>query len=252
MKVSLRPAMTTIVVGMVAVLFTGTASAQWRSSLYPEGWEPGFRDGSGRFLQDFSYAGYHRGEVPLPAIDGPAPLVVDVTAPPFLADPNGYSDTTVAIREAIEFVGSHGGGIVLLPAGTYAVRPQAPGDRAALYIDHPGVVLRGEGPDRTFIVNTETAMRRRSVIRVAPAAIRDSDFAWRNDVGEPSFALTENADEFDSFIEAEGHDFAPGDWVLVMSDATDAFIAQHGMTGTWTADGIGGVTFYRRVTAVDG
>jgi len=248
----MRSAAAATVIGLVAVLPAGIASAQWRSSLYPEGWEPGFRDGGGRFLQDFSYAGYHLGEAPLPAIDASAPLMVDVTEPPFLADPNGYSDTTPAIREAIEFVGSRGGGIVLLPAGTYAVRPQSPGDRAALYIDHPGVVLRGEGPDRTFIVNTETAMRKRSVIRVAPAAIRDGDFAWRNDVGEPSFALTENAYELDRTIEVEGGDFAPGDWLLVMSDATDAFIAEHGMTGTWTTEGVGGVTFYRRVIAVEG
>jgi hypothetical protein len=32
----------------------------WRSKLYPENWKPGFNDGQGRFLHDFSFAGYHQ------------------------------------------------------------------------------------------------------------------------------------------------------------------------------------------------
>ena len=39
----------------------------WRSSLYPEDWTPGFADAQGRFLHDFSYAGYHKGEALIPA-----------------------------------------------------------------------------------------------------------------------------------------------------------------------------------------
>ena len=42
----------------------------WRSSLYPEDWVPGYKDTQGRFLHDFSYAGYHMGEDSLPVITG--------------------------------------------------------------------------------------------------------------------------------------------------------------------------------------
>src|SRR5690625_384197 len=56
------------------------AAEQWRSALYPIDWHPDMRDEAGRFLHDFSYAGYHAGERPLPH----APLesaenVIDVT-----------------------------------------------------------------------------------------------------------------------------------------------------------------------------
>ena len=55
---------------------TGT---RWRSSLYPPGWKPGFKDDRGNFLHDFSHAGYHGGGRPLPVIQE---NIVDVTLPP--------------------------------------------------------------------------------------------------------------------------------------------------------------------------
>ena len=243
---------TAVLFAFIALVSAPAAWAEppWRSTLYPEDWEPGYRDGAGRFLHDFSYAGYHRGEQRLPPIDSDPGLVIDVTEPPFLADPSGSSDTTEAIREAIEFAGKRGGGVIFLPAGTYHVRPQTPEDKAALYIDQPGVILRGEGPEHTFIFNTETSMRTKNVIRMAPRAIREEDFFWRQNVGEPSFPLTADADEMETVLSVEGGDFEAGDWVVVLSDATEEFIEDHNMTGTWTAAGFGGVTFYRQLVEV--
>lgn len=47
--------------------------------------------------------------------------------------------------------------------------------------------------------------------------------------------------------------FAVGDWVVVRSDATDAFIAEHSMTDLWGGLGgsLGGVMFLRQIVAVD-
>ncbi len=41
----------------------------------------------GRFLHDFSYAGYKNGELALP--DAPPGPILDVTAAPYSADPTG-------------------------------------------------------------------------------------------------------------------------------------------------------------------
>ena len=235
----------------VAVSSPVWADPPWRSSLYPDSWAPGYRDDAGRFLQDFSYAGYHRGERLLPPIDDASGPVIDVTQPPFLADSSGDSDSTLAIREAIRAAWKHGGGVVFLPEGTYLVSPQSAEEKAALYLDRPGVTLRGEGPDSTFIFNTETSMRVRNVIRMAPHEIRNEDFNWRRNVGEPSYLLTADVEEMETVLPVEGGDFRPGDWVVVLSDATDAFIAEHNMTGIWTSNGVGGVTFYRKVVTVD-
>jgi hypothetical protein len=50
-------------------------------------------------------------------------------------------------------------------------------------------------------------------------------------------------------LRVEGGDFRPGEWILVLSDATEEFIDEHNMTGTWTPEGLGGLTFYRRVVS---
>ena len=67
-------------VAAVGFWITRTGEPGWRSSLYPEDWQPGFADASGRFLHDFSYAGYARGEKPIPDKKGP---VFDVTHAPY-------------------------------------------------------------------------------------------------------------------------------------------------------------------------
>ncbi len=72
--------------------------ATWRSSLYPEDWTPGFADSQGRFLHDFSYAGYHNGEVLIP--ENPPGAILDVTLEPYGADNTGAAYANVAIQTA--------------------------------------------------------------------------------------------------------------------------------------------------------
>ena len=57
---------------MLAILLASSAFG-WRSALYPSGWTPGSTDAEGRGLPDFSYAGYHRGEDPLPTRSSTSP-----------------------------------------------------------------------------------------------------------------------------------------------------------------------------------
>ncbi len=46
-------------------------------------------------------------------------LFVNVTDPAYGADPTGVADSTTAIQAALNAAGSAGGGVVLLPPGTY-------------------------------------------------------------------------------------------------------------------------------------
>ena len=91
---------------------------EWRSSLYPTDWKPGYADSKGRFLHDFSHAGYRGGGVPVPQMEE---NIVDISLPPFSADPTGTSDVTALIQQALDQVGAAGGGVVYLPAGTYKI-----------------------------------------------------------------------------------------------------------------------------------
>ena len=86
-------------------------------------------------LPDFSFAGYHSGEAPLPT----PPVRANVRD--FGAQGDGVADDTPAFKRALESVQN---GAVLVPAGRYRITD-------ILYIRKGGVVLRGEGPDKTTL-----------------------------------------------------------------------------------------------------
>ncbi len=84
-----------------------------------------------------SFAGYRRGESPIPT-----PAVV-ANVRQLGAKGDGSADDTAAFQAAIKTAGEKRGA-VLVPAGTYKVS-------GMLHLKDSGVVLRGEGPDKTTI-----------------------------------------------------------------------------------------------------
>lgn len=89
-------------------------------------------------IPNCSFAGYAYGEKPLPDVK------VVVNAKDFGAVGDGKTDATEAINKAIKAAAEKGGGAVLLPAGTYVIS-------GVLWMHHDGVVLRGEGQEKTRI-----------------------------------------------------------------------------------------------------
>jgi hypothetical protein len=236
----------------LALLFCIASCSQagdpWRSALYPKDWTPGFKDEQGRFLHDFSYAGYHRGEVAIPSVKGP---VLDVTQPPFNADGEGKSDATAAIQAAIDQAGQAGGGVVYLPAGTYRIRPPA-GEKAALRLRISGVVLRGAGTDKTCLYNDTFLMREKTVISVRAETPAD----WHDEQGVATSPITSHLPNMSTVIPiSDASLFAPGDLVVLRADHTQRFIDEHGMTGKWKPAGAASsnrtLIFCRRVVASD-
>lgn len=88
-----------------------------------EAWDPRGR------LPDFSYAGYHGGDRPIPNVS----VVADVRA--FGAVGNGIADDTQAFKSAIAATSN---GALLIPRGRYLITD-------ILYIRKSNLVLRGEG-----------------------------------------------------------------------------------------------------------
>lgn len=242
-----------ICIAMAAAHFIGNpslapAAEPWRSALYPADWKPGFKDDQGRFLHDFSYAGYRAGEVPIPDVQGP---VLDVTKEPFLADATGTQDATSAIQAALDQAGAQGGGVVFLPAGTYRIQPQAD-QKAALMLRHSGVVLRGAGTDKTFLFNDSYLMREKSVISIR--AEEPSD--WHNEKGVAKSPIVGDLPNMATRIPVEDASlFSVGDLVVLRADHTQRFIDEHGMTGKWKPGGAWSpnrtLMFCRRIVAVD-
>lgn len=115
-----------------AILVATTAHADpsrlW--GRHGELWDPRGR------LPDFSHAGYHAGEAPLPE----PPVVANVMD--FGAVADGLTDDSAAFNAAIAAAEN---GAVLVPAGRYRIR-------GVIRIDKSNVVLRGEGAGATGTV----------------------------------------------------------------------------------------------------
>ncbi len=123
-----------------ALLLTGLTAAAWMappasaatSTLWGEAGEA--FDPTGR-LMDWSYAGYHSSEAPLPDPSGTHSIV------DYGAVANDDVEDTAAIQAAL--AAAEGGGVVVLPAGTFIVRGK-------LTLTS-GVVLRGAGSEQTVV-----------------------------------------------------------------------------------------------------
>jgi hypothetical protein len=211
---------------------TDAPSGPWRSALYPADWTPSRVEADGRFLHDFSYAGYHASEVPLPVdFGGAVRSVMDDGA-----DPSSALDSTAAIQKTIDAVGDAGGGVVLFPAGTYRVD-------GLLRVTSPRTLLRGEGPERSRLwFSRDVDMTDRASLTFAGAIAHGAHVPLAED------AAPRSKEVFVS--DAEG--LAPGDDVALGITITGAFVAEHGMTGTWKVSLGQWRPFFRRtVVAVD-
>lgn len=209
------------VASCVLALLAHPAAAGWRSSLYPENWTPPGSErsfGTDKILQDFSYAGYKRGEQPIPRITGPVFNVLN-----YGADARGGRDSTGAIQSAINAAAAAGGGVVFLPQGTYRVQPQG-NQNHALRISNSGIVLRGAGAEKTFIVNASHEMRNKHVILVQPtSASTGSRVALKADLERPTRRIPV----------ANARAFSVGDIVYMEWDFTPAWINEHNQAAWW-------------------
>lgn len=207
------------------------SASGWRSALFPDGWTPALTSPDGHFLHDFSYAGYHNGEEPLPEKTGrPAVSVID-----FGADPTGAADSTSAIQQAIDSL-SPGGGVVDVPAGVYRCDD-------VLAVTTPGTVLRGVGPTNSRIYFTRSAgMTSKGHITFRGSIQQESNIPLVEDGVNRSHVVRV----------ADAGPLNVGDEVSVGWVITDAFVEEHGMTGTWQAFNGQWRTFFRRaITGID-
>ena len=208
---------------------TGTSSTTdaFRSALYPDAWTPSLTDVEGRFLHDFSYAGYHSGEQALPNIAGP---LYDVTAYGAVAD--DVTDNTLSIQAAIDDA-ELAGGVVFFPAGTFRID-------GTLSVEASNVVLRGEGA-LTQLHFTKTS----GMSDTAHLTLRGS-----RTTGYEALATADLVQREFTVAVADASGFTVGDQVEIGWTITPEFVADHGMTGVWGPFNDSWVTFWRR-TIVD-
>jgi hypothetical protein len=233
------------------LMLSAAQREMWRSELYPQEWLPPVNTNfeTNKLIQDFSYAGYHRGERSLPDV---TTRIVDAVRQ-FDADPTGELDSTAAIQQAIDEVQKAGGGVVFLPEGIYRLSLNEK-TGSCLTINASNIILRGAGADKTRLLNTNTVMRIKIIIKVRP-----NTFGWElpakgnKDDKRSETLLRQDVLTPTRLIHVESTEgFAAGDWIVLRADATEDFIAEHNSTDLWGGHGktLRGVSFLRQLKAV--
>jgi hypothetical protein len=242
-----RPASFLLPLLAVAWLAGCHAARAWESELFGPGWTatPPLSFYTDKIIQDFSFAGYRRGETSLPP-DPPGATRNVVTD--HGADPTGATDSTNAIQAAINAAQTAGGGVVFLPAGIYRVSPQG-ANAFCLRITSSGVVLRGAGTGQTFLLNTETVMRSKHIIQINGP----SGAAWTSAQTPTTLIAADLPGPVTQIPVASTAGFSPGDQVIIRADSGDDWANEH-LEPEWVgvAEGaFGRLMYLRRVIAVD-
>lgn len=125
-----------------------------------EQWQPGGR------LPDFSYAGYHRGEKGLPAVQP------DLNVKDFGAVGDGETDDTAAFKRALK---DAVGKTIFIPAGRYVITD-------ILEIRTAGTVLQGAGPEKTVLYVPKPLEKIRSNMGATTSGRPTSNYSWSGGV----------------------------------------------------------------------
>lgn len=190
----------------------GSESLLWGRN--GERWTPESR------LPDFSWAGYHSGDVPVPNVP------TGVSVRDFGAKGDGKSDDTEAFLKAL----AEAKGAIEIPPGRYVIRKM-------LLLDRSGLVLRGAGPDQSILVcpvplheiNPDWAQttegQKTSIYSWSGGIVKIQGNLQDSPLADISGTVKRSATSFD-VTSTEG--LKPGKWVLVsQSDTPDNSLAIH-------------------------
>jgi hypothetical protein len=193
--------------------------------------------GSEPTLPDFSYAGYHHGEVPIPTVDWP---LFDVTTYGAVAD-DGLSDKA-AIKAAVAAAAANGSGIVFFPPGRFDINvPGEPWVNDPIYVQASRIVFRGSGRGAG---GTELFAERHMDptnplnLWTCPYTIYFKGYGDRP--GTASAVVADSQRETHTVTVANAALFQPGDWVQLhrLDNSTQAVaeaVAPYAVEPGWTS-----------------
>ncbi len=200
-------------------------------------------------LFDFSFAGYHYGEVAPPNVTDP---VLDVTD--FGAVPNDNLDDAAAIQRAFTAAQAAAPCVVFFPPGRFQLGTVDGPPIEPLTMTASGVVLRGSGagalshggtelflPEHLNATQPENMWTTPYAIQLGPRAIESG----------PAIKVLSKYKHASSTIELDDASaLAAGDWVLIQGRTpiwNSAWIAPHAMEPEWTRMAENGVQIAQRV-----
>ena len=220
----------------------GAAQTSDLWGLSGEKWTPQSR------LPDFSFAGYHCGETPLPA------LAPGVSVKDFGAKGDGVTDDTQSFLDALAKAKT---GAIEIPPGRYKITK-------ILEITRPGLVLRGAGADRTFLFFPVPLNDIQPKWSATTEGRRTSDYSWAGGMvwfrgterGQALATVTAGANRGDTSLKVSSTNrFKPGQRIQIfLTDAVDKSLTAElysGDPGNTTKMSLVRVSLVTKVTRVE-
>lgn len=208
--------------------------SNWESKLFPkQGTFYVRKEVDGFQLPDFSYAGYHNGEKAIPFI-----AVKNTITPQ-------SGDNTLYIKS---FLKASKGGALLLKPGIYNINSEI--------IIPPNTVLRGSGPDKTFIVMNTTKTIKMSAI-VGNRSRLSSLNNWRSQEGLKVNIVGDVLKEATQILVQSVEKLVVGDFIVIKNEVTDDFRKEYnGVTSIgseviWPTD-LSSIKYLRRIIGING
>ncbi len=199
-------------------------------------------------LPDFSYAGYQRGERPLPLRHS------DCSVKEFGAVGDGKADDTAAFQRAVR---EAQGKVIAIPPGRYVITD-------IIEIRAAGTVFQGAGPDKTIIDVPKPLEHIRSNLGATTTGRPTSNYSWSGGIfwakgnwdGQPLATVTEAASRGKTTLIVDRTDgFQIGDEVrVVMRDDDTRSLVHHLYAGDpGDIDNLTGVTeeWIARILRID-
>ena len=206
-------------------------SSLWNQFVYARtnGLEP--------ILPDFSYAGYHCGDDPLPTVSW---TVFDVTS--YGAVPDDSLSDKAAINSAIAAAEANGSGIILFPPGRFRINePVTPWVNDPIVVQGSRIVFRGSGrgPGGTeLFMNRHMDPTDPAKLWSAPKMIqlKGNGTVW----GTSSSVVADTPRESHTLTVANGSTFQVGEWIRLRRQDTSAAavaeaVAPYTVDVSWTS-----------------
>lgn len=149
-------------------------------------------DGGSALIPDYSYAGYHRSERPLPEVTRDSYEFFDVTRFGAIAD-DDRSDRD-AVLEALKAAHKHSGpAVVFFPPGVFLLNEESDLGKPPLEITGSDIVLKGSGAWKTTLRFNEAPLFGQFLLNFRSSSGKD-DY-WRGDRRLPG-KIVEQVDAF--------------------------------------------------------
>lgn len=266
---------------LLALVYFSNAPAEdhtlLRSVLFPKNWKPvhekpefgtnlfpgstsntagdpyvaGYSD-TPKFLHDFSYAGYHYGNDPIPP-EKEADCVeraqkeglrLHDVVKDYGCDPNeiptkGGNDCRSKIQKAIDDLGT-GGGVVYFPPGEYRLTRGSDYYKSFIRVRQSNITLCGAGPDKTFIkldpyLNGSFSDMVDGISILYMPSVSPYD-GWEADLATSTAIRTNLLYPTRVLPVSSVTGFKVGDAVVVRGTYTQDFLREHQMIATYGVD----------------